>query len=243
MSMINDQLLEEFMKGFYGFGNYQAPYWFVGMEEGGGNTYEAIVKQLEIWDRWGRKELLDVADYAREMDITRWYGDNPKLQPTWKHLIRTVLTAEGQPSDAEAMRQYQKHVIGTVQGNTCLLELMPLPAPSVASWLYGDISTLPYLKNRKTYREFVAPLRIAHLQNRILHYQPKAVMFYGSGYDSYWKSIAGVESWERSPEGVNFAISHSTLFLSSKHPVAHGATNEYFINIGKLIADLNSTHS
>jgi hypothetical protein len=40
--MLNDQLLEAFMRGFYGFGNYQAQYWFVGMEEGGGNTLDAI---------------------------------------------------------------------------------------------------------------------------------------------------------------------------------------------------------
>jgi hypothetical protein len=93
--MLNDQLLEAFIRGFYGFGNYQARYWFVGMEEGGGNTQEAISKQLEIWDRWGRKELIDVAEYAREMGITRWYGDTAKLQPTWKHLIRIFLTAEG----------------------------------------------------------------------------------------------------------------------------------------------------
>lgn len=106
--MLDDQLLEVFINGFYGFGQYEARYWFIGMEEGGGNTFESIAKQLDIWDAHGRKELLDVAKYAREMNITRWYGDHPKLQPTWKHLIRIVLTAEGQPVDAETMRQYQK---------------------------------------------------------------------------------------------------------------------------------------
>jgi hypothetical protein len=143
--MLNDQLLESFMYGFYGFGSYQAPYWFVGMEEGGGNTLEVIVKQLDLWDKDGREELMDVAQYARDMNYTRWYGDNPKLQPTWKHLIRIVLTAEGQPFDKDAMRDYQKNVIGTKRGNTCLLELLPLPAPNVSSWLYKDISSLPYV--------------------------------------------------------------------------------------------------
>lgn len=238
--MLNDQLLEAFIHGFYGFGNYQAPYWFIGMEEGGGDTFEAIAKQLEVWNRWGRKELLDVAEFAREMDMTRWYGDSPKLQPTWKHLMRVALTAEGQPSDKEAMRQYQKSIWGTERGNSCLLELLPLPAPSIASWLYKDISTLPYLSSRKTYREYVVGSRIAHLRDRVNQHQPKAVVLYGTGYDSYWKQIAGVDTWETSPEGVSFAKNNSTLFMPSKHPVAHGATNEYFINIGKLIVELNS---
>lgn len=58
--MIDDQLLEAFMSGFYGFGDYQASYRFVGIEEGGGNTVEAIVKQLRIWDLHERKELLEL---------------------------------------------------------------------------------------------------------------------------------------------------------------------------------------
>jgi hypothetical protein len=238
--MLNDQLLESFINGFYGFGNYQAQYWFIGMEEGGGNTLDAISRQLDIWDRWGRKELIDVAEYAREMNITRWYGESPKLQPTWKHLIRIFLTAEGKSVDAETMRQYQKNLWGTKGGNTCLLELLPLPAPSISSWLYREISTLHYLASRKTYREYVTPLRIAHLQNRIRQYQPKAVVLYGSGYDAHWKRIAGIDSWEKSSEGVNFAVNNSTIFIFSKHPVAHGATNEYFYSIGKLIAEFRA---
>jgi hypothetical protein len=49
--MLNDQLLEAFMSGFYGFGNYQARYWFIGMEEGGGNKPDDIARQLDIWDK------------------------------------------------------------------------------------------------------------------------------------------------------------------------------------------------
>jgi hypothetical protein len=239
--MLNDQLLEAFINGFYGFGNYQASYWFIGMEEGGADTPKKIADQLEIWDKWGRKELLDVAEYAHEMNITRWYGDDPKLQPTWKHLIRIVLTAKGQPFDRDKMRQYQKNEFGTKNGDTCLLELLPLPAPSIASWLYKDISALPYLTSRKTYREFVVGSRIAHFQDKITRHQPKAVILYGSGYDSYWKTIAGIDAWGKSPEGVTFSANNSTIFISSKHPVAHGATNEYFQNIGKLIAGLKPT--
>lgn len=243
MSRLNDQLLEAFLSGFYGFGNYRAPYWLVGMEEGGGDSFEAIARQLDIWDRWGQKELLDVAEYARAMNITRWYGDTPKLQPTWKHLIRVVLTAEGQSVDSETMRQYQKNVIGTRDGNTCLLELMPLPAPSISSWLYKDISALPYLLSRATYQEYVMPFRVAHLQKKIEHHRPQAVVFYGLRYNDQWKVIAGVDYWETAPEGVRYAVNNSTLFISSSHPVGRGASNQYFINIGNFIRRSNLTLS
>jgi hypothetical protein len=240
--MLNGQLLESFINGFYGFGKYEASYWFIGMEEGGADTAEKIARQLELWDRWGRKELLDVAEYAREMNITRWYGDSPKLQPTWKHLMRVALTAEGRPSDRETMRKYQTTEWGTKAGNVCIVELLPLPAPSISSWLYRDISKLPYLAGRKTYREHVVSSRIAHLRQRIDEHQPKAVVLYGSGYDEYWKRIAGVDDWDTSAGGVRFATAGSTLFVPSKHPVAHGATNDYFEDIGRLIASYESCY-
>jgi hypothetical protein len=235
--MINNQLLEEFMKGFYGFGTYSANYWFIGMEEGGGNTIEAIEKQLYIWEKHQRKELLDVIQFAREMNITDWYGEKPKLQPTWKHLIRIFLTAKGKNYDNEVMREYQKNYWGTETGETCLLELLPLPSPNTSSWIYKDISSIPYLKSRKIYQETVTSSRIKHLQQRIKNYQPKAVIFYGSVYENYWKKIIGINHWEISSNQFNYALKDSTVFVSSKHPVAFGATNEYFNNIGKLVAE------
>jgi hypothetical protein len=37
--LFDDQLLERFMCTFYGYGNYRGAYWFVGMEEGGGDSF------------------------------------------------------------------------------------------------------------------------------------------------------------------------------------------------------------
>lgn len=31
--MLDDQLLDEFCRTFYGFGNFNGRYWFIGMEE------------------------------------------------------------------------------------------------------------------------------------------------------------------------------------------------------------------
>jgi hypothetical protein len=42
----NDQLLSHFMQTFYGYGNYQGDYWFIGMEEGGGDTWAEVQQRL-----------------------------------------------------------------------------------------------------------------------------------------------------------------------------------------------------
>ncbi|MDT7542614.1 MAG: hypothetical protein QOE33_2518 [Acidobacteriota bacterium] len=186
------------------------------MEEGGKATYSEVVRQIELWDKWGQKELIDVIKYAHEMGIYQWYGEKPKLQPTWRNLIRVFLTAEGQFSDNETMRHYQKTSWRTQSGETCLMELLPLPSPDATSWLYGEISTLPYLKNRETYEKYIVGSRIAHLKDRITHYKPKAVIFYGTSYDNHWKKVVGISSWEKSPEGINYAVNNSTIFIATK---------------------------
>lgn len=56
----DDELLLAYMDGFYGYGNYQAPYWFVGMEEGGGDSSADVSSRLKIWNERGRQELEDL---------------------------------------------------------------------------------------------------------------------------------------------------------------------------------------
>ena len=42
---IDHKLLESYMTGFYGYGNESALYWFIGLEEGGGNSLDEIKGQ------------------------------------------------------------------------------------------------------------------------------------------------------------------------------------------------------
>ncbi|MFL7892770.1 MAG: hypothetical protein AB8I56_11970, partial [Anaerolineales bacterium] len=63
--MFNDTLLEDFINRFFGYGNFKGKYWFIGMEEGGGNSLEEINRRLDAWDMRGRREVEDVADYHR----------------------------------------------------------------------------------------------------------------------------------------------------------------------------------
>lgn len=232
----DDQLLDEFAHTFYGYGNYSGRYWFIGMEEGGGNSFAEITKRLTTWAKRGKRELEDVAEYHTEVGITHLFNETPKLQPTWNKLIRTLLTSDGQVPTTEQVRNYQKTSLGRPNGNTCLVELLPLPSPSMGRWLYGEHSRLAYLGNRETYRQACFAPRIAHLRQRIGEYRPSVVIFYSFTYREHWQEVAGVDF--RQESDVYIGRNHASLFMITKHPAAKGVTSEYFHQVGKTISEL-----
>ncbi len=239
-SMFDDQLLEDFMKTFYGYGNYSSDFWFVGMEEGGGNSFADINNRLHDWDRRGRVELEDIAAYHAEIGGQRFFGPQPKLQPTWNRLIRILLSATGQNVHTEAVRAYQKDHLGRHLSGNCLIELLPLRSPSLGHWLYAQHSRLPYLTSRAEYTSYRAPLRAVHLQQRIQECKPKAVIFYSvnPSYMHWWKVIANAPFTTELADGERMYIAKTadTIFAITRHPVTQGVKNDYFHHVGKIIA-------
>jgi len=231
---LNDQLLDDFVHGFFGYGNYGGQFWFIGMEEGGGNSYAEVAKRLEAWAFRGKHEIEDVAAYHTAIGITHLFGDRPRLQSTWSMLIRILLTSKGQIPTTEQVREYQKTSLGRSAGDHCLVELLPLPSPSTSHWLYAQHSGLPYLADRETYRQHCLQFRSAHLRKRIREYRPATVIFYGLSYCEYWQEITGIDFLEE-PDGVYTGRDNSTLFVVTKHPAATGVTNEYFHRVGRVI--------
>jgi hypothetical protein len=233
----NDALLQKFMNTFYGYGNYAAPYWFIGMEEGGGDSYEEVARRLTVWDKRGRRELEDVAGYHIELGITYPFEDKPRLQPTWAKLIRVLLCIEGEPPTRETVRSYQQQYWARSDGNVNLMELLPLPSPSTRHWLYADYSALPELRSRDDYRQTWSVSRTEGLRERIKAHQPKAVIFYSFGYLSYWNEITNAKLQPALAGAIYAHDTHSTLFVVLKHPAAKGAdiTSEYFHEAGRFI--------
>jgi hypothetical protein len=230
----DDLLLDEFAHSFYGYGNYGGQFWFIGMEEGGGASFDEIAKRLEAWALRGRRETDDVAEYLAAIGITHLHNNRPKLQSTWSGLIRILLSSKGQIPTTEQVREYQRTSLGRLAGNTYLAELFPLPSPSLGDWLYAQHSALPYLVDRRTYRQHCFTFRSAHLRKRINEYRPVVVVFYGFSYRMYWQEVAGVDLLPES-DGVYTGRNGSTLFIVTRHPADRGVTNEYFHQVGRLI--------
>ncbi|MHC5938919.1 hypothetical protein [Nostoc sp.] len=90
----NDEFLEKRVDTFYGYGNYEGHYWFIGMEERGEDFQDIDEKRINIWSNRGKCEIDDVAEY--HIDMETW---DERIQPTWNKLIRIVLSAKGTRCD------------------------------------------------------------------------------------------------------------------------------------------------
>lgn len=235
--MFDDNLLESFMNSFYGYGNYAGKYWFIGMEEGGGNSFEEIEKRLTAWDKLGRYELEDIFEYHQEVGVLKYFGNDAKLQSTWSRLIRILLSCQGQEISNEKVKLYQANNLGRKLGDSCLIELLPLPSPSANQWRYAQFSELLSLSSRKNYEKHCFPYRIKHIQERIAHYKPQNVVFYGVKYAVHWQQIANTlfKPIQLDKFQTQLAKNSTTTFVMIPHPTSRGISNTYFEKIGELI--------
>ena len=226
------------MNTFYGSGNYSGDYWFVGMEEGGGNTFDRVVKRLNTWQKLGKEELVDIYDFHLGITYPEYFTDPVKLQRTWMQYARIVLASKGQAADVDHIRTYQRDVLGRKTSETCLLELLPLPSPSTGVWNYNLWSNLAYLGNRKSYLKYCIPWRCKHIHSRIRRHHPMLVVFFGKGYLRFWQQIAGNDVGFRDVDNFLIGKFSGTIFIIAKHPAARGITNTYFKEIGSYCSGL-----
>ena len=233
--MLNDPILHQFIHSFYGYGSFAADTWFLGMEEGGGESLDEVSRRLAVWQARGGQELEDVCGYHDALYLGQFFREPVKLQRTWAQLCRMVLVSRGEPADLQAVKAYQKDRLGRPAGETCLMELLPLPSPGTDRWFYADWSMLPFLTSRSTYQEQVLPVRIKNLKERIQQHQPKFVIFYGMGYWEHWAAVAEATFTRLAPDGFGWAKKNDTNFLIIQHPAAKGVSNDYFERAGKLL--------
>jgi len=222
------------MSTFYGSGNYLGEYWFVGMEEGGGSDLGQVTNRLNAWVELGGTELVDIHEFHLKIDYPQYFRDPVKLQRTWMQQARIVLTSKGLPSFTQDVRAYQRDVLGRSGSETCLLELLPLPSPSLNDWNYRFWSKLPFLKDRSTYRDYCVPWRAKHIRSRIKDNRPKYVVFMGQAYSEYWQTVAGRNFTDKG--GFWTANSGGTTYVITKHPAAPGVANAYFESIGQFLS-------
>lgn len=211
---------------WFGYGRWDAPYWFVGKEPGGTDEPE----QYASWLRLGGGELIDCrahdADCATAASPMMWHGEWGRLQPTWRPLIALLLAYQGAPTyDKGAVWTYQDERWGSTTGDTALIELSALAAPSTS---VTEALRLTHL-----------PERIAAIRARVVEHRPKFVLFYGAGRDPIfgapyierWSEIAG-EALE-----PNVLVRRDdTAYVATPHPTAYGLTNAFWTELGRRLA-------
>ena len=240
--MISDNLLLSFMDNFFGYGNLDGPIWFIGMEEGGGGSPTEIAARLNAWDKRGRKLIEDVAEYHIEFGATKLFNSNDApIQRTWGKLIRSTLVGLGTIASKSEIQSYQSNHWGRHSGQTCLLELMPLPSPNTNEWQYCQISKLDVLKDRATYFSALREPRANKIRQLIKLHSPKVVVFYGKSYEKIWFEICDYPMvWTDFTFG-RVTLIDRTYFVSISHPASRGIRNEQFDELGHFIKSKIST--
>lgn len=200
---------------FYGYGRWEAPYWFIGPEQGQGKSEnDKLGARADAWNGLGRPELADLKRYHDLLEPGKHTHDGAAFVPTWRRLILALKAYQMVSTEKEALRDYQCKRLGRVDknGETCLLELSGLPARD--SRVARDREL--FLKERKT--------EIAH---RIRLHSPQFVLMYGAMQREHWQQVAG-----GALEIDRVRKIGRTAFLYTRHPARDGRPDTHWKEIG-----------
>lgn len=214
MDLSADELA--FAKGWYGYGRWEAPYWFVGIEPGG-DDLDILVP---LWIRQGRDELSDIIAHHVEHEVDWFSKDARRPQKTWEKLIWLMLAYNGQDATPEAVLRYQKDKLGRSDGQVALIELSAIPATD------NRVE-----RPRMLYRSE----RVGHIAARLREHKPEFVVFYSPDngkerrYLDAWCVIAGMPLIRDVPTRVG-----RTTCVVTYHPNGMWR-KEYWVSLGKAL--------
>jgi hypothetical protein len=194
--LIDEDALKYWVDNFYGYGSWNARFWFVGYEEGGGDVPEEVAEKLNYFysiQSPATSSLCDIRDLYRHVafrvDGPRMekfanlndhrFGSNATLHGTWKNLIAFVHGYQNKRLPDLLAYQKNSFALPSVPVEA-VIQLYPLPAHNHA-WYYAwlDLPQLPFLKSRALYQEYVYPTRMHLILQNISVYKPKVVLMYG----------------------------------------------------------------
>ncbi len=96
------------MQRWYGWGTWDARYWFIGLEPGGHNLHNLFLK---IWQQLGEADLLDFKAHSERLPphAPNWCSATATLQSTFGPLIWLLLAYQlrRDPTLAAAMPSTQ----------------------------------------------------------------------------------------------------------------------------------------
>jgi hypothetical protein len=205
---------------WYGYGRWEAKYWFIGPEPGQpeGDNFEGdnIKARRKAWIALGRGELVDCKDHHFGFGWTKWHQEKPPTQPTWRGLIRLLLAIKsGRQPNLNDIRFYQRKHWGMKNDESCVIELSALAAPNLGA--PGD--HLLFMEER-----------IEEIRQRVLVHKPTFVVMYGVTHKPHWEAIAG------QPFGPdNILTIGSTIVAFALHPVSFGLSKDYWFQLGQKL--------
>ena len=240
-------LVLNYARNFLGYGNLDAPYWFVGLEEAGVQNPGHTVVRANVWqgNPFERNQTVDLFDYSQQLgavgeqmhgfvqnerlDPRRWFQlQRPPTQETWRPLIRFLLAIEHQlpainHEALEVIRLFQRDNWGRDNSNTCLLELFGLPKAANGAWPYADIPRIATreLGVAETFNQRKQALQ-AVLHKGVANGSLRVVLFYGGGHIiERWSEVCGIHDWNVQlllNSAFRWQKQGQVLFLGIAHP-------------------------
>ena len=159
---------------FKGYGNPAGKYWFIGMEEGlerGGD----LQRELEVRATWNEVEDVHVTRSSLGLTMVGRH-------PTWYAMARMALKLDGNEEWASPAfsKPYKEQRLGRLDGDTFLIEILPLPATRAHEWPYS----VPF-DTREEYELEIRPARLNMIRDLMSQCSPRIVFCHGA---TNWES-------------------------------------------------------
>jgi hypothetical protein len=212
-----DEGIREMARRCYGYGRWDAPYWFIGLEQGQAPSENNDLKpRVKAWLDLGCHELSDCREFHHRIQEKRWHREKPPLQLTWRRLMLLLMAFLKRNTDKESLRNYQRDRWGRLSGGeTCVIELSGLAARNFR---------VP--RDRRLFRQE----RIDVIRQRMLTYRPALVVMYGRSEKEDFEKIAGCSF----PAG-NILKRGSTIIAFTPQPTARGQRDAWWAALGERL--------
>ncbi len=252
--LIEEHKLDHWINNFYGYGSWQAKFWFIGYEESGGDLPEEVADKINwFYETHGvsNKELCNVRELYKNVAVhlegpkagvynTRFdyrFGDKAIQHGVWKNLIAFMHGYENKK--LPDLLSFQKNKFGY---DEALISFYPLPSPHNHAWYYSwlDMPGMPFLKSRNLYEDKVYQKRIDGILSKIKEHKPEIALMYGMNNintlkQSILSAFPGIEfkSTKKTkleiPQHHRADLGETTLILTTQIPaLRHGRVETGF---------------
>lgn len=226
-------LLRKMALECYGYGRWDAPYWFIGLGEGIGPA-AGVHERAEAWSELQCEGLCDCRSFHLHKLVgeARFHLDPVRLESTWRPLMLLLKTFLGEKQiDQVNLRRYQSDCWGIKSCATCVVELFGLPATN-----FGAYKALMAKLFTQAQIEEILQKRIDFLRKKIRENTPRLVVMYGYTAEEQWRKIVKLPMVKDKPFRMN-----STIVIWTKHPTAPNKEGDaYWRRLGNDCADFGN---
>jgi len=255
--MDTDTLLQRYTDRFVTYGNRAGRLWFLDHEDDWPSPMDAIVQTLESWEATGcrstyRLGSLDGFDEVRDQAIfdTR-RATGPVLHQPFAMKSRIALGLDGPMIESEArerdaVRAYQATRLGTLRGDTCLLQPFPIPYHPRRLWRYDDESKLSWMTSARALEAELLVPRLERVRKLVLRHRPAALVTFCWYHRDVVERVldpdvpfaaSGEEGKGRESRQVLFGLLGDTLLVSTNDlRLYRSPSREFCWNLGRDIA-------